>query len=65
MCGYQELEVYVKRFVGRALSGIESVQSFFEEVGGFLTYALRLIIVLRTSLSRRSLLVGALRIGSK
>ena len=30
MCAYQEPEVYVKRFVGRALSGIESVQSFFE-----------------------------------
>jgi hypothetical protein len=65
MCGYQEPEVYVKRFVGRVLSGIESVQFFFEEVRVFLTYALRLIMVLRTSLSRRSLLVGALRIGSK
>jgi hypothetical protein len=32
MCGYQEPEVYVKRFVWRALSGIESVQSFFEGV---------------------------------
>jgi len=32
MCAYQEPEVYVKRFVGRALSGIESVQFFFEEV---------------------------------
>ena len=31
MCAYQGPEVYVKRFVGRALSGIESVQ-FFEEV---------------------------------
>jgi len=31
MCAYQEPEVYVKRFVGRALSGIESVQFFFEE----------------------------------
>jgi hypothetical protein len=31
MCVYQEPEVYVKRFVGCALSGIESVQSFFEE----------------------------------
>jgi hypothetical protein len=32
MCAYQEPEVYVKRFVGRALSGIESVQFFFGEV---------------------------------
>jgi len=32
MCAYQEPEVYVKRFVGRVLSGIESVQFFFEEV---------------------------------
>ena len=32
MCGYQVLEVYVKRFVGCALSGIESVQFFFEGV---------------------------------
>jgi hypothetical protein len=32
MCGYQEPEVYVMRFVGRALSGIESVEFFFEEV---------------------------------
>jgi hypothetical protein len=32
MCAYQEPEVFVKRFVGRALSGIESVQSFFEGV---------------------------------
>ena len=32
MCGYQEPEVYVKWFVGRALSGIESVQFFFGEV---------------------------------
>jgi len=31
MCAYQEPD-YVKRFVGRALSGIESVQFFFEEV---------------------------------
>jgi len=31
MCAYQEPEAYVKRFVGRALSGIESVQFFFEE----------------------------------
>jgi hypothetical protein len=52
MCAYQELEVYVKRFVGCALSGIESVQFFFEV---FLTYALRLIMVLRTSLSRSTL----------
>ena len=62
MCGYQELEVYVKQFVGCALSGIESVQFFFEEVR-FPHIRLRLIMVLRTSLSRRSLLVGAL--GSK
>jgi len=32
MCAYQEPEVYVKQFVGRVLSGIESVQFFFEEV---------------------------------
>jgi hypothetical protein len=64
MCAYQEPEVYVKRFVGCALSGIESVQFFFEE-GGSLTHFLRLIMVLRTSLSSRSLLVGALWIGSK
>jgi hypothetical protein len=32
MCAYQEPEVYVKRFVGCALSGIESVQFFFEGV---------------------------------
>ncbi|MEJ2771236.1 hypothetical protein [Stygiolobus sp. CP8521M] len=31
MCAYQDPEVYLKRFVGRALSGIESVQFFFEE----------------------------------
>jgi hypothetical protein len=31
MCAYQEPEVYVKWFVGRALSGIEGVQFFFEE----------------------------------
>ena len=30
MCCYQEAEVFVKRFVGCALSGIESVQFFFE-----------------------------------
>jgi hypothetical protein len=33
MCAYQKPEVYVKRFVGCVLSGIESVQFFFEEVG--------------------------------
>jgi hypothetical protein len=33
MSTYQEPGVYVKRFVGCALSGIESVQSFFEGVG--------------------------------
>jgi hypothetical protein len=32
MCGYQEPEVYVKRFVGCALSGIEGVEFFFGEV---------------------------------
>ena len=32
MCAYQEPEVYVKQFVGCALSGFESVQFFFEEV---------------------------------
>jgi hypothetical protein len=32
MCAYQEPGVYVKRFVGCALSGIESVQFFFEGV---------------------------------
>jgi hypothetical protein len=31
MCAYQEPEVYVKQFVGCVLSGIESVQFFFEE----------------------------------
>jgi hypothetical protein len=30
----REPEVYVKRFVGRALSGTESVQFFFEEGEG-------------------------------
>jgi hypothetical protein len=39
MCCYQEAEVFVKRFVGCALSGIESVQSFFEGVRVFLTKA--------------------------
>jgi len=32
VCAYQGPEVYVKRLVGRALSGIEGVQLFFEEV---------------------------------
>lgn len=58
MCAYQELEVYVKRFVGRALSGIEIVQSFFEGVPH-----IRLKADYGASLSRH--LVGALRIGSK
>jgi len=30
MCAYQGPEVYVKRFVGRALSGIEGVQFFYQ-----------------------------------
>jgi hypothetical protein len=58
MCAYQEPEVYVKGFVGFALSGIESVQSFFEGVPH-----IRLKADYGISLSRR--LVGALRIGSK
>jgi hypothetical protein len=35
MCGYQEAEAFVKRFVRCALSGIESVQSFFLGGEGF------------------------------
>jgi hypothetical protein len=62
MCGYQEPEVYVKRFVWCALSSIESAQSFFEQVR-VPHIRLKVIMVLRTSLSRR--LVGALRMGSK
>ena len=42
MCAYQEPEVYVKRFVGRALSGIESVQFFFEEVRRLLEFFISL-----------------------
>ena len=61
MCGYQGPEVYVKRFVGCALSGIESVEFFF----GVPYIRLKADYGMRTSLSRRSLLVGALRIGSK
>jgi len=40
MCGYQEPEVYVKRFVGCVLSGFESVQFFFNEVRRLLEFLL-------------------------